>query len=291
VVDVVSAALIFTDLAVDRDKDYDNSSDDLPWMVATMVGYFTRGGLGLVFNVVVAVLVLRFMLDKTGPGPGSSYKDESLNNYWTDKGFNDIRRELSRRGQEDFMANQLPDGSSSNPNTLRQHNEFSSGDTNDGFLGDTNLQQGAGQEAAGRAGWSTHAQPDQGQQQYIRPPSFKERVREAKEAKTAVGAGGMFRYSMDTAHLRQKAARPKHDLENSFNFLSEYEDGAGGQERTNTSLAPSHQLPGHRDANDDGHFLIPRVKVPISRSSSLLQSQDSHQMKDPVTKYFIPLKE
>ena len=59
----------------------------------------------------------------------------------------------------------------------------SSGETNDGFLGDTNLQQGAGQGAAGRAGWSTHSQPDQGQQQYIRPPSFKERVREAKEAK------------------------------------------------------------------------------------------------------------
>jgi len=350
ILDIVAAILIFTDLAVDRENDFDDSSDDLPWMVATMVMYFTRGGVGLIYNVVVFIFVLRLMINKGQP-------EEHTTPYWTDKGFDDIRREISRRGHHN-------ENDHTDHTTLYREETANSGKvngfngyTNNGFLNgdipdykedDYHEDEGVGhqggpytgsQDRSGvytggqdRGGVNTGGQDRGGTQQtpyigghdrggalqspytggpvrgprhdapddaqaraeeniYERPASFKDRVREAKENKTNVGVGGMFRYSMDTAHLRQKALKPRQDVDTPFNFLSKYDDT--GSQRSISSIATSHQMPGHRGLTDDKYFNIPRVKVPIARSASLLRSQENakHQMKDYVTTYFVPLKE
>jgi len=88
--DLVTSALSLTDIGVDTNDIFDDNFKEYHiGKFVTLLLYCSKGGLVWFFNLVLLHLVLNILKKMK--------RKEEKSPYWTDKGYDDIRRELSRK--------------------------------------------------------------------------------------------------------------------------------------------------------------------------------------------------
>ncbi|XP_023324094.1 uncharacterized protein LOC111698089 [Eurytemora carolleeae] len=258
IMDLVSTGFIFSDTGKWTESAETETMENGVYAFVAMLLYTSRGFIVLFYNMVLLILILNSIFTQES----SESIDSPDNDFWTNKGFEDIQREMSMKSKTEPNSTGNLNKRATEP--VLEHRIQPIGSdlfTVENYTPEKDEPED-GLEFDERSSRPdvffrnpTYADPNPEHEQYYhepedvrpiyqKPHSFKEKIREAREREENVAPGGMFRYSIGDrpqSQTRSQAVPSPQDIETTFDFLSKYDDQKmGNQDYPNSAYSSEY---------------------------------------------------